>query len=237
MKQTVESPAEAAQRQQRVTFSCFWIFQLEPSWKRLDRDARVNGLAGARQVLTEAQADGLRLRGAYLLAGFRADADFMLWWLTEEPEHLQEAALALQRSPLGDHLRYRQVYLGMGAGSQYVGDHQAAFVKGEPPRAYVSVYPFNKTPEWYLLPFEKRRELMAEHGAAGKPFAIGTNTVQSFGLGDAEFIVALEADSLSELVRCVEALRKVEVRRYTQLDVPIYLGRLQPLERVLGELG
>ncbi len=236
MKQTAEAPAAAALQQQRVTFSCFWIFRLEPSWKLLDRDARINGVAGARTVLTQAQRDGLRLRGAYLLAGFRADADFMLWWLTEEPERLQEAALALHRSPMGDHLRYRQVYLGMGAGSQYTADHQAAFVKGEPPRTYVSVYPFSKTPGWYLLPFEKRQELMAEHGAAGKPFAIGTNIVQGFGLGDAEFIVALEADSLAELVRCVEALRKVEVRRYTQVDVPIYLGRLQPLERVLGEL-
>ncbi len=236
MKQAAPAPARARTKPAAVTFACFWIFQLEASWKVLPADGRMAGISEARVALLAAQSDQLRLRGAYSLAGLRADAHFILWWLTQEPERLQDAAMALRRCRLGDHLRYREVYLGMGAGSQYTDDHQAAFAKGDPPRRYLSVYPFSKTPEWYLLPFERRRALMAEHGAVGKAFDVATNTVQAFGLGDAEFIVALESDSLAELVRCVEALRKVEVRRYTRVDVPIYLGRLRPLEEILGEL-
>lgn len=236
MKQAAPTPAVAQTKPQAATFACFWIFQLEASWKALPSDGRMKAISEARAALLAAQGEQLRLRGAYSLAGLRADADFILWWLTEEPERLPDAALALRRSRLGDHLRYREVYLGMGVGSQYTTDHQAAFAKGEPPRRYLSVYPFSKTPDWYLLPFERRRALMAEHGAVGQPFEVGTNTVQAFGLGDAEFIVALESDSMAELVRCVEALRKVEVRRYTRVDTPIYLGRLRPLEEILGEL-
>jgi chlorite dismutase len=236
MKQVAEASAAPTTREQTITFSCFWVFQVEPEWKRRERTARQTGVDEAINTLAAAQRNGVRLRGAYSLGGFRAGADFMLWWLTEEPARLQEAALALTHTGLGEHLRYREVYLGMAAGSKYTDDHQAAFMKGEAPRQYANVYPFSKTPEWYLLPYEKRRQLMEEHGAVGRPFAVATNTVQAFGLGDSEFIVALESDSLAELVRCVEALRKAEVRRYTQQDVPIYLGRLQPLDRLLAEL-
>lgn len=236
MTQVVEVPAAQTTREQTVTFSCFWIFQVAPEWKLREPAARKQGVEEALNALGTAQRDGLRLRGAYSLSGFRAGADFMLWWLTEDPARVQEAALALTHTGLGAHLRYREVYLGMAAGSTYTADHQAAFMKGEAPRRYANVYPFSKTPEWYLLPYEKRRQLMEEHGMVGRPFAVATNTVQAFGLGDAEFIVALESDSPAELVRCVEALRKVEVRRYTQQDVPIYLGRLQPLDRLFEEL-
>jgi chlorite dismutase len=65
---------------------------------------------------------------------------------------------------------------------------------------------------------------------------VGTNTVRAFGLGDAEFIVALESETLEDLVACVETLRRAEVRVYTQREVPIYLGRLNALESVLAEL-
>ena len=47
------------------------------------------------------------------------------------------------------------------------------------------------------------------------------NTVDSFGLGDYEFILANESDDPTELCRMMESLRKVEVRRYTKLDTPI----------------
>ncbi len=244
MKQAAEARAPAVRgrlapgqaKPPAVTFSCFWIFQLDASWKALDSARRVHAISRGREVFVAAQRNSLRLRAAYSLAGFRADADFMVWWLTQDSDALQEAALALRRSPLGDHLRYREVYLGMAAGSPYTEDHLAAFVKDEAPRQYISVYPFTKTPDWYLLPFEKRRELMVEHGEVGRPFDVGTNTVQTFGLGDAEFIVALESNTLAELVRCVEALRKVEVRRYTRLDVPVYLGRRRAIEEILGAL-
>ena len=96
-----------------------------------------------------------------------------------------------------------------------------------PPKKYLSVYPFTKTTDWYLLPYEQRRDLMIEHGRMGQEFpSIQTNTVNSFGIADQEFIVALEDDDPATLVKMVQRLRAAEVRKYTSIDTPIFLGRL-----------
>lgn len=63
-----------------------------------------------------------------------------------------------------------------------------------------------------------------------------SNTVDSFALGDFEFILANESDDPSELKDMMLALRAVEVRRYTQLDTPIYFGRLCSPAEALADL-
>ena len=60
--------------------------------------------------------------------------------------------------------------------------------------------------------------------------------MDAFGLGDYEFILANESDEPSELCRMMEALRATEVRRYTKLDVPIFLGRRRTPEEALSML-
>jgi chlorite dismutase len=68
------------------------------------------------------------------------------------------------------------------------------------------------------------------------PGSILTNTVDAFALGDYEFIVAFEGHDVSELCRMVEALRTVEVRRYTKVDTPIFLGRRREVALALADL-
>jgi chlorite dismutase len=216
--------------------SCFWIYRLRPSWRLLDRSARRAGVAAAAKLLAEAVDEGLELRGTYSLTGLRADADLMLWWITPHLDRLHELAVGLRRTHLGENLEPREVFLGLAGASQYASDHRPAFASGEAARRYAAVYPFVKTAAWYLLPYEERRRLMAEHGRVGREYPVGASTVRAFGLGDAEFIVTLESESLVALVDCMEALRRVEVRTYTQRDLPVYLGRLRPLEPVLSEL-
>ena len=49
--------------------------------------------------------------------------------------------------------------------AEFAPDHRPAFVKGEPPQTYLCVYPFVRTPEWYLLPKEERASLLRRrHG-------------------------------------------------------------------------
>ena len=178
------------------------------------------------------------MRGTYSSVGFRHDVDMIIWVAAEDADKLQYAAAALNRTRVGALLEMREAYIGVAAGSQYDPEHGPAFVKGIPPKGYLSVYPFTKTPEWYLLPFDKRRELMAVHGALGDEFpSILTNTVSSFGLQDQEFIVALEDDDPEQLVKMVQRLRAAEVRIYTKVDTPIFLGRLKDPDRVLADLG
>ncbi|HZV50347.1 MAG TPA: chlorite dismutase family protein [Candidatus Dormibacteraeota bacterium] len=214
----------------------FWIYRLRPSWRLLDRVARRTGVEEAITVLADLGAGGPRLRAAYSLIGTRPDADLMLWLVGGDLESVRGPLLQLRGTGLGPHLEARDVYIGFGSPSRYAPDHRPAFLRGEQPGRYAAVYPFVKTPEWYLLPEEDRRRMMAEHGRLGRAFRVRANTLRAFGLGDHEHVVALEAESLEELVDCVEALRAASVRRYTQRDVPIYLGLRRDLEAAFREL-
>jgi len=57
--------------------------------------------------------------------------------------------------------------------AEFNKSHCPAFLAGSGPR-YVCVYPFVRSYEWYLLPDEERRELLAEHaGCAAVPGRAG----------------------------------------------------------------
>ena len=128
-------------------------------------------------------------------------------------------------------------YFGLGGLSLYDPTHSPAFVEGKDAKRYLSVYPFIKTHDWYLLPFEERRRLMKEHGELGRDYpTISTNTVNSFGLQDQEFVVALEDDDPETMLKMVQALRSAEVRKYTTLDTPIFLGHRKPAAQALADL-
>jgi chlorite dismutase len=146
--------------------------------------------------------------------------------------------VAINASALGAHLDTRYSYLGAALGTRYTSDHAPAFVKGVPPKRFLSVYPFVKTHEWYQLPFEERRAAMAEHGRMGREYPdILTNTISSYGLGDHEFVVAFESDDVPDMVRMVEHLRPAASRPYTKLDTPIFLGVRKDVGEALSDLG
>jgi chlorite dismutase len=217
-----------------ATYTAFWL---------LRRAARERLPIGSREAMAEyqdlfqAHRHLVALRGAYRTAGLCAGVDLILWLVVPDLGPLQDLALGLGRTALGRMLEPVQVYLGVAGASQYDPRHGPAFLRGLPPKRYLSVYPFTKTPAWYLLPFEERRALMAEHGKLGEEFStILTNTVSSFGIADQEFVVALEDDDPATLVKMVQRLRAARVREYTQLDTPIVLGRCAELPEALADL-
>jgi peroxiredoxin len=211
-------------RQPTSTFATFWLFRATDrlyDWSDDERRAACDATLGA----LARHASTVHLRGAYSTAGLSAGVDLILWVIADEPEAFQRLAADLRRPPVGAALELRHAYLGVGSASQYDPDHGPAFLRGLRPKRYLSVYPFTKTPAWYLLPFEQRRDLMAEHGKLGAEFpSILTNTVSSFGIADQEFVVALEDDDPAVLVKMVQRLRAAKVREYTQVDTPIFLG-------------
>ncbi len=216
-------------------YTAFWLYKVTPRWRELSPEAQAAARERFLRVLGD--TEDVRLRGAYSTIGFRADVDLILWLIANDPERLQRLAVALNRTPLGQAMEMRYAYLGVAGTSQYDPTHGPAFLRGIPPKRYLSVYPFTKTPEWYLLPFERRRELMVEHGRLGDEFpSVLTNTVNSFGVQDQEFIVALEDDDVATLVTMVQRLRAAEVRRYTQLDTPVFLGLRKEPDAALADL-
>ena len=235
MVQQIEKPAEATAQPKQTAFTTFWLFQATGRRYQWTEEQR----AGVRQVaidLFDRHAGTVELRGAYSTTGLSAGIDLILWVVAEDVAAFQKLAAELNRSPFGEALALRHAYLGVASMSQYDPNHGPAFLKGIAPKHYLSVYPFTKTPEWFLLPYEERRDLMVEHGKLGAEFpSILTNTVNSFGIADQEFIVALEDDDPATLVKMVQRLRAAEVRKYTAIDTPIFLGLLMPLANALED--
>jgi chlorite dismutase len=216
-------------------FTAFWLYEATDYAKTACGEQR----ADARKSIVNAveSAADVSLRAAYSTAGLSAGVDLILWVVANKAAALQRLAARINCSPAGPMLRVKHVYLGVASMSQYDPEHGAAFLKGIPPKQYLSVYPFTKTPEWFLLPYDERRSLMAEHGKMGAEFpSILTNTVNSFGIADQEFIVALEDDDPAVLVAMVQRLRAAKVRIYTQSDTPIFLGLRKDLAEALDDV-
>jgi chlorite dismutase len=221
-----------------VTYTNFWVYSVDPTWRRLGEDEKASARGEFAALLETAGKEGVALRAAYSTVGLHADADMILWVVSDDFDAMQQLAVSVNRSTLGKYLALRNAYPGLSLGSRYTSDHAPAFIKGIPPRRYLSVYPFVKTHEWYQLPFEARRDAMAEHGKMGREYPdIMTNTVSSFGIGDHEFVVAIESDDLADLVKMVEHLRSAASRPYTKLDTPIFLGVRKDVEAVTADLG
>ena len=219
-----------------TTYANFWIYKIDREWRKLPDDQKDAARSEFSKLLCS--ENGVSIRGAYSMVGLRHDADFIIWVVTDDFDAMQRLAVKINQSTLGAYLTTAYSYLGISLGSRYTADHAPAFIKGTPPKTYLSVYPFIKTHEWYQLPYEERRTAMAEHGKMGREYPdILTNTISSFGIADHEFVVAFESDDIADMVKMVEHLRSAASRPYTALDTPIFLGYMKEPESVLMDLG
>jgi chlorite dismutase len=188
-------------------------------------------------ALLEKFADRVSVRGVYVSTGFRPDADLMFWWVGSSADAVQELLIQLRRTPLGRGLELTHSFLGVTRPAEFNPDHLPSFLKGEPARRYLTVYPFVRTEDWYLLPSDQRAQLLREHGAMGREFPeVAPNTTSAFGLGDWEWILAFESDDVTRIVDCIRRLREAEARRYTKLDVPFVLGVRTELRDAIASL-
>jgi peroxiredoxin len=177
------------------------------------------------------------VRGTYSTVGFRADAELMLWLHGRSAEDVQRAVIEFRRTDAGRLMDLTWTFMGVVKPAEFTDDHSPAFVRGEPAKAYACVYPFVRTPEWYLLPKEERAELLALHGEMGREFPdVLANTTSAFGLGDWEWILAFETDDLPQLVDCIRRLRDAEARRFTKEEVPFVTGIRRSVADALNDL-
>lgn len=216
-----------------LVFAAYAVFKTLPERLGDDRDVAAKEVA----TLLEEYADRVEVRGTYSTAGFRSDADLMFWWVSHSADAVQDLVVALRRTQLGRALVPREMFLGLVRPAEFAKDHLPAFVKGEEPKRFLCVYPFVRTPEWYLLPAEERGRLLREHGEAGRQYPdVLANTTSAFGLGDYEWILAFEADTPDRIVDLIRHLRGTEARRYTKLEVPFFMGIRKALGEVITDL-
>jgi chlorite dismutase len=161
----------------------------------------------------------------------------MVWWHSSSSDALQDAYSRFRRTGLGAHLEPVWSQMALHRPAEFNKSHVPAFLAEEEPRAYVCVYPFVRSYEWYLLPDNERRALLAEHGQMAREYPdVRANTVASFALGDYEWMLAFEADELYRIVDLMRHLRGSETRRHVRLEVPFYTGRRRSVRELVDGL-
>ena len=208
---------------------------------KIDRD-RLTGVdaeVAAKEVaaLIESYEPKVHTRGTYTTEAFSAAADLMFWFVAENIDDVEKLLIELRRTQFGQALVPVENFLGVTMPAEFARDHQPAFVKGEPPKKYICVYPFVRTPEWYLLEPAERGGLLREHGEAGREFPeVLANTTSAFGLGDYEWILCFEAESPARIVELIRRLRATEARRYTKVEIPFFSGIRKEISDAIGDL-
>lgn len=213
-------------------------------WAVLRRDpARPDDLDGTdvpravselEGVIADIELQGVTTRGLYDVSGMRADSDVMIWIHGPEAEGLQWGLRQLRRTQLLKSLLPTWNAMGVHRDAEFNKRHVPGFLRGVEARGWLTVYPFVRSYEWYLLPEDERSRMLAEHGRKGASFrSVIANTVASFGLGDYEWILPLESDELVDLVDVMRDLRQTDARRHVREEVPFFTGRrIAPAELV-----
>jgi chlorite dismutase len=200
-------------------------------------DDRAGAAAEVEALFEQLTAKDVTVRGTYDVAGLRADADLMVWWHAESSDDLQEAYNRFRRTAVGGACDPVWSEMALHRPAEFNKSHVPAFLADEEPRAYVCVYPFVRSYDWYLLPDEERRAMLAEHGKMARDYPdVRANTVASFALGDYEWMLAFEADELHRIVDLMRHLRGSRTRLYVREEVPFYTGRRKPVAELVAAL-
>jgi len=210
------------------------VFAVQPEALGNERGAVIDEAA---TFLKQQEERGVVVRGLYDVAGFRADADFMIWTHAERVEDLQATYSGFRRTALGLASDPVWSVVALHRPAEFNKSHVPAFLAGEPAKDWVCVYPFVRSYEWYLLPDEERRDMLAEHGRQARGYPdVRANTVASFALGDYEWMLAFEADELHRIVDLMRDLRASRARRHVREEVPFYTGRRRPIGEIIAAL-
>jgi len=231
-----ERTEEVAQETEVPRFIQYLFFKVDPVWRRLSDEERERGSQQFAQSVEQTQ--GVRTF-AYSTLGLKTDADFMLWRTADTLNILQDTLAQLLRTGLGKYLEVTHSLWGLTRPSVYTkrrtAQEQAVDARERLP--YLTVYPFSKTIEWYLMSKEARQGMMNEHIRVGHEYAqVRQVLIYTTGLDDQEFIVAYETDDLYAYQGLLVALRSTEARRYTLKDQPIFTCVYRSLEDTLALL-
>jgi chlorite dismutase len=210
---------------------------VDGAWRRLDRDQRC---ASAEDFARTIAAPSDVATFTYSTIGLEPGADVLLWSLGPSLAALEDRAAAVLRSGLGTWMAVHHSFVGVIQPSQYVkrptSQEQSLFAGQR--SAYLVVYPFTKSADWYLLPKDERQRVMNEHMKVGHRYGgVRQLLASSFGVDDMDFLVAYETDDLAEFGELVRELRGTESRRSTVRDTPVITAVHRPVDVITRMLG
>jgi len=203
-----------------IRYTCWTVFR---GTGHVPADDTLAELESWRSSLEEVDTT---VRGIYDVSTLRADADLMVWTHAPTADAIQSAIRGLLRTGIGPSIAMTWSGMALHRPAEFNKGHVPAFMAGHQPKEWVSVYPFVRSYEWYLLPDDERRAMLVEHGMMGREYTgVLSNTVAAFALGDYEWILALESDDLHDTVDMMRHLRGSEARRHVREEVPFHTGR------------
>ncbi|MGH7215001.1 MAG: chlorite dismutase family protein, partial [Tepidisphaeraceae bacterium] len=211
----------------------YTFLKVDPAWRRLDDAERGRDKREFLAACEDFASD--RLLRSFSLVGTRGDADMMLLTQATNLERIHEFHVVLAQSGLMKWCETPYSYLALTKPSEYSDESR---LEVRPAHAkYLFVYPFVKSREWYLLPLERRQEIMDVHIKVGNEFpSVKLNTTYSFGLDDQDFVVAFETDEPKDFLDLVMKLRETQSSVYTVRDTPIFTCVQMPVEEILQQL-
>jgi chlorite dismutase len=227
----------AIQRQ----FVNFAFYKIDPAIRHLPDQEKWQARSEFLKLFQSPTKDLICL--TYSTVGLKAECDFVLWRISSTPDTFQEQQQTINKSTIGGYLRMPHSFLSMTKRSMYIdkldpfhtAESRTHIIPGK--RKYLFIYPFVKTRDWYLLPLEKRQEIMDVHIKAGNKYpSVKLNTTYSFGLDDQDFVVAFETEEPKDFLDLVMELRETESSKYTQRDTPIFTCIQMPMDRILDQL-
>lgn len=220
-----------------TAYTMYAVFRSRRDGGELPDSGRDLAAAEVDDLLAELAGKGVVTRGFYSVSGFRHDADYLVWWIASNSEDLQDAYLRFLRTRLGRASDPVWSVIGVHRDAEFNKAHIPAFLAGMEAKAYVCVYPYNRTNEWYLLDPAERGAMLREHGVMGREYPdVLANTVAAFALGDYEFLLAFEADELHRIVDLMRYLRGAQARAHTRLETPFFTGPRRAVAELVATL-
>ncbi len=213
----------------------FSFFKVDPKWRWMADLAKEES---AKEVENVINNSGIMFR-SYSNLGLRDDADFLFWFAAKTVEEIQIVIEKIYKTVFGKYILPSRTYLSCTRPSLYVQEQKAhGFVTGNEPKKHVIVYPFTKTREWYLLPKEKRQEIMDEHIEVSKKYPqVVLNTTYSFGIHDEDFMLAFEVDNIRDFQDLIMDLRETQVSTYVKNDIPMIVCVKKDVVPLISSLG
>lgn len=217
-------------------FLNFSFFKVDPKWRWLNEIGREEA-AKEFSSLFEVANTKMKVR-AYSTLGLRSDSDLMLWMISDSVEKMQVMASKIYSTVFGKYIESSHVFLSASRPSVYSNKATPGFMSDAEPMKYVVVYPFVKSREWYLLPFEERKQMMEEHIAVGRKYPqVRLNTTYSFGIDDQDFMLAFETPDLLVFQELIMRLRETKVSKYIIRDTPMIPCINKNIEDIIKSLG
>lgn len=227
--------SEATGKVRTSSYLNFSFFKVDPKWRWLNELGKDEAIKEFSSLIEVANTK-MKVR-TYSTVGLRDDTEFMLWMISDSVEKMQVLISKIYSTILGKYVEPSYIYLSTSRPSVYSNKVVPGFATDEQPMKYVIVYPFVKSREWYLLPFEERKKMMEEHITVGRKFPqIRLNTSYSFGLDDQDFMLAFETNDLIDFQDLIVQLRETRVSKYVVRDTPMMVCIYKGVEDIIRSL-